>query len=482
MTLDLKAAIVSGVRWTVIGQVGRQILAVVVSVVLARHLAPSDFGLIAMLFVFQEAANALVNSGLNASLIQSKEITEVDCSTIFFFNIGVAIVCYASLIAGAHQIAIFYREPLLEGIVPLYGLVFVIHAMCNVQVGLLIRTLDFRTQNIVSMIGLFVSGIVAIALAVGGFGVYALLGQHLANALVTNVLYWFGSRWRPVLSWSGTSFRRLFRFGSTVLVISMLDKILTTLDAVIVGRLQGASMLGQYSRGATTRDLPLNQINGIVSALIFPFFSRVSDPQAVRNALQRVVGLTSYVTAPAMVGLAVVADPLIRLLYSPTWLPAVPFLRLFCPIGLTIPLNAVLVHTIMARGDSGSLLRLELAKKTVLVMALITGALLDPTGLVLVLTSGHYLMLALSFREAARGAQCETVRLVARSLPGVGFALAMGLPLALLQCLTWSSSLVNLLVSVPTGAVVYLLLSEIFRSRDLSQMKALIRGGLWRSA
>lgn len=479
---DLRAPTLSAVKWNFIGQGGRQGLSFVVSVLLARLVAPAEFGLLAMLLIFQEIANALVNSGLNAPLIQAREVSEEDLSTVFHFNVGVGALCYAAMVAGAPLIAGFYAEPRLGGIVALYGMVFLIHAFGNVQQALLLRELDYRRLNVVSLVGVGASGLLAVILALRGAGVFSLLAQQISYALISTGLYWYASPWRPSLRFSPASFRKLFGFGSSVLVVSMLDKVMATLDDLIVGRLYGSAFLGQYSRGKTTRDLPITHIQGVFASLAFPIFSRIPDQGDLREAQGRFLGMVSYVTAPVMVGMFLLAEPFIVVVYSEAWRPAVPFLRLFALFGLAVPLSAVLVHTIMSRGEPGRLLRLELLKKAVLVACLVVGATFGPFGLVLALGLGHSLGLLASLHAVAALLGTSSWALARHAAPGVGLSLLMAVPVYLVQRLPWPGDVSMLLVGTAVGIVTYWGLSVLTSSREYLSLRSLAAERLGRSA
>ena len=472
--LNLKANALSGAKWNFIGHAGRQSIAFLVSVVLARLLTPREFGLLAILFIFQEIANALVNSGLNAPLVQEKEISPLDCSTVFYFNVAVAVACYLSLVAGANQISLFYREPELNNLIVYYGLVFLIYALGNIQLGLLLRALDYRRLNTIDLVGVAFSGLVAIFMALRGYGVYSLVGQQLTHAIVTSLLYWLNSSWRPTLAFSVGSFRRFFRFGSQVLVVSLLDKALNTLDNLVIGRIEGAAFAGQYSRGKNTRELPLAVLTGVIASLVFPLFSRITNVVELRDALARFVGFVTYLSAPAMVGMALVAEPLITVIYSAKWLPAAPFLQLFCLFGVTVPLNSILVQTIMSRGDTAGLLRLELLKKSVLIASLGVGAYGGAVGLVWALCIGHYVMLFMSMTFVARLLNTSVRSNLSAALPGIGLSGLMALPVYLVGRLDWASPLVELLVSLGTGFASYWAFSAFFGSRDYLFAKRLV--------
>ncbi len=479
---DLRAPTLSAVKWNFVGQAGRQGLSFVVSILLARLVAPSEFGLLAMLLIFQEIANALVNSGLNAPLIQAPEVSKDDLSTVFHFNVGVGALCYAAMVAGAPFIAGFYAQPRLEGIVALYGMVFLIHAFGNVQQALLLRELNYRRLNLVSLVGVATSGLLALSLAFRGAGVYSLLAQQISYAVISTGLFWFTSPWRPSLRFSPASFRRLFGFGSSVLVVSLLDKIMGTVDELIVGRLYGSAFLGQYSRGKTTRDLPVTHIQGIFASLAFPIFSRIPDKGDLCEAQGRFIGMVSYVTAPLMVGMFLLAEPFIVVVYSEAWRPAVPFLRLFALFGVAIPLSAVLVHTIMSRGEHDRFLRLELLKKAILAACIAAGAATGPVGLVLALGLGHYLGLLASLHAVADMLGTTSGELARSAVPGVGLSLLMAVPVYLALRLPWPGDVSTLLACTAVGMVTYWVLSVATSSREYLYLKGLVAERLGRGA
>jgi teichuronic acid exporter len=470
----LKAETLSGVKWNAIGQIGRQVIAFLVSLVLARLLTPKEFGVIAMLLVFQEVANALVNSGLNAPLIQAKDISSQDCSTIFHFNIAVGLACYFVLIMGAPHVATFCGEPQLNALIKYYGLTFLIHAFGNVQVGLLVRELNYKQLNLIPLAGIALAGIVAVPMALRGHGVYSLLAQHISYALVTTALYWIYSSWRPTFVFSRTSFRRLFGFGSKVLLVSLLDKMLATVDNLIIGKLQGTDFLGHYSRGKATRDLPITNIVAVITSLVFPLFSRIESPDGLRAAHSRFVGVVAYLSAPFMVAMALLAEPLIVVLYSDKWAPSAFFLQLFCIFGITIPLNSILVQTVLSSGRSGMFLRLELLKKTVLLVSMGIGALLGPLELVLALCVGHYLALFISVFFVAGLLGTPARSILGDMLPGVALAVVMGVPMYLISLVPWRNDLWHLLVSAAVGFFTYVGLSGILGCRDYVFVKTLV--------
>ena len=472
---DLSRAAVRGVTWNAIGQIGRQGLTFVASMALARLLTPEDFGMIAVLAIFQEASSALVNSGLNAPLVQRRDVSEADISTVFYFNIAVGALCYAALVVAAPWIAAFYREPALERLVPFYGIAILVYAAGNVQAGLLTRVLAYPSLNAIDVAGVMVSSVVAVLLAYDGFGAYSLVFQQLAHASVVSSLYWLRASWRPRQGFNVESFRSLWAFGSTILVVSLLDKTIAVVDNLIVGRTHGTSAVGIYARGKNTRDLVLNNLTGLVTSMVFPLFSRIEDLAELKGAQRRLVGLLSYIVAPLMAILGLVAEPLIVSLYSEKWAPAAPYLQIFCLFGITVPLNSVFVQTIMSRGDSSGLFRLELGKKALLVVALASGASWGPVGIAVAMAVAHYAMLWLTVGHTARLLQTTRRETVVAVIPGIAMTAAMSVPVLLLQrSVVWSYPLGEVLATAGLGAAIYLALSLVSGSADFAYLRRLV--------
>ena len=341
-------------------------------IVLARLLTPADFGLVAMLGIFIAFATLLVNSGFASALIQQREENIVDSSTVFWFNIASGTVMALALGVCAPLIARFFGHPELVPITWAMALNLWLTSWLTVHTALLTRHLNFRVQAKASGISNLAGAAVAILLALRGAGVWALVAQILATTLLNVMLIWWMHRWRPVASFSGKSFRRMFGFGGFMLAADILNALSTRLYTLLIGRLYSSSDLGLYSRGVTTRDASQTMLGTIFSRVALPVLSRHGkDPDALRKRLKAANQLTMALNLPAMIGLALVANVAVPTLFGHQWAGTVPVLQILCLGGALYPLQLSNLQVLMAQGHTQKLFRLEVLKKTTLVMAVL---------------------------------------------------------------------------------------------------------------
>ena len=361
----LRSKILSGVFWQGLCNVGSKGLTFVFSIILARLLVPEDFGSVAILMIFIAIAEVFVDSGFSTALIQKKDADEIDCSSVFYINILVAVVLYFVSFAAAPWVAEFYRDPKLTIYFRWLALGTVIRSLALVQGALLTKRMLFFLNFRIAFCSLLVSGVLGISLAYCGFGVWALIAQQLTSAAVTAILLWLLVRWRPRLSFVWSRVKALFQFGSKLLATSLLDSLFNNLFGMIVGRLFDLSTLAYYNRGRHIPETGMSIINSTIGSVIFPAFAEVQDDRERMRAIARKsLKLTMFFVIPAMGMLAVLARPLVIVLLTEKWLSCVIFLQLSCITFLVWPLHTLNLQVIMACGRSGIMLILEIIKKT----------------------------------------------------------------------------------------------------------------------
>lgn len=341
-----------------------------VSILLARLLAPEDFGLLAMLYLFISIASLFVDSGFSAALIQRQDITREDESTVFFFNLGAGLIVALGLCWAAPWIAAFFDQPVLQNLTYAMALNLFVSAFGSIQNVLLIKKLDFKTLMMIGVVASFLSGVLAVALAWRGFGVWSLALQTLASSGITVALLWLWHPWRPQWVFSLAALRSLFRFGSFLLLSGFLDTLFTRLYSILIGKLFSARELGFYTRATNTQQLTVDVLTNVLNRVAFPTFSAAAADKAqlargVRKALRAVMLLN----IPAMLGLMVVAEPLVITLFGEKWLPSVPILQILCLAGLLWPLHVINLNVLMAQGHSNLFFRIEVLKKVIGIVA-----------------------------------------------------------------------------------------------------------------
>jgi teichuronic acid exporter len=371
----LKQQAVAATMWSGADILLRQGLQFGVSIALARMLSPSEFGTIALLYLFTGLAGAFIDSGFSNALIQNQDISHDDESTVFWFNAALGALAALLLWGVAPSISRFYGIPILVPLTHILALNVFISALGSIHETLLTKRLNFRKQMTVGAIATGVSGVLAVGLAFHGFGVWSLAAQIVTSTSLTTVLLWVVNPWRPGFVFRLASARKLFGFGSYLLMAAVLDVSYNRLYTVFIGKLYGVRDLGFYNRADGTRQLPTGLLSGVLSRVAFPIFSAAAhDKKRLRRGVRHAIRGIMLINVPMMLGLMATAEPLIRTLYGPKWLPAVPALRVLCLAGMLWPLHVINLSVLTAQGHSHLFFRLEIAKKVVGVILLIVGA------------------------------------------------------------------------------------------------------------
>ena len=363
---ELKKKAVSSVVWSAIDRFSSQIVQLAIGIIIARILLPSDYGLIAMIGIFIAIAQNFVDSGFSSALIQKKNRTEVDYSTAFLSNIAISIIAYMILYFSAPYIASFYKIPELELITKIVCLNIVISALGVVQRARLTILLNFKLQAIISLASVIVSGIIAIIMAYKGFGVWALVVQSLISNVITILLLWILSKWKPILSFSKESFKSLFNFGYKLLLSGLLHTIYANLYTLVIGKKFSSDDAGLYSRASSLSQLPSFNITQVMARAIFPIQCDMQDDnEKLRLLFVSHLRMACYIVFPIMVGICAVAKPLVIILLTEKWLPMVPLLQILCIAYMWYPIMLINNQILNVKGRSDYFLKAEIIKKVI---------------------------------------------------------------------------------------------------------------------
>ena len=358
--------------WSTLEILSTRGIGFLISIVLARLILPEEFGLIAMLMLFTAVASLFVEGGFSSSLIQRQDHNYTDECTVFWFNLFAGAVAALILVLIAPWIASFYERPILKLLTILMAFNLWLSAFLTVPTALLAKKLDFQTLMKVNVSAVFISGALAIYLALSGWGVWAIAIQTLSSTLVSGLVLWSLSNWRPSLRFSWKSFGKLFNFGGYVLLASLIDRISTQFYTLIIGKSYGALELGYFHRATSTKDLPQGILSGIFSRVAFPVFSSQSgDIVQLKKSLQIALITTMAVNLPVMAGLMMTADELVLILFGPRWEAVIPILKVLCGLGAFWPLHVANVNVLMAMGHSRLMLKIEIIKKTLFIATII---------------------------------------------------------------------------------------------------------------
>jgi len=366
---SLRQKTIHALSWSFLESAGLQGARFVIGIILARLLFPEQFGLIGMLMIFIAVAQTFLDSGFGAALIQKPEATPADTCSIFYFNIAVGLVAAGLMCLAAPWIAAFYNQPILTPLARALSLTIVINSLGMVQSTILMKEINFKTQTKVSLTASVLSGIVGVTLAAFGFGVWSLVVQQICGALVGTACLWFFMPWRPALIFSFKALRGMFRFGSRLLASGLLDQIFRNIYLLVIGKMFSATDLGFFTRAQTFGDLPSQTISGMVGRVTFPVFSTIQDDSArLKRGMKKALTSLVLVNFPMMIGLAVIARPLVLVLLTEKWAESIPYLQLLSLLGLLYPLHVINLNLLQALGKSNLFLRLEIIKKALIVI------------------------------------------------------------------------------------------------------------------
>ena len=372
MSESLKQATTKGLFWSSVERFSNQGVQFVFSIILARLLSPSDYGIIAMVTIFFAVAQSFVDSGFSNALVRKTDRVEEDLSTCFYFNIGVGIIAYIVLFLIAPLVANFYNQPILSPIIRITGLEVMLNSLCVVQQALFTIKIDIKSQAKITLSATVISGIVGILLAYQGYGIWALVWQGVASSIVRMGLLWLMSKWRPRTGFSKSSFNYLFGYGSKLLASGLLDTIYNNIYPIVIGKFYNPAQLGNYSRALGWAQLPSANITSILQRVTFPVLSAIQDDTLrLQNSYRRLLKLSAFIVFPLMMGLAAIASPLIRVILTAKWDGCVLYLQILCFALMLYPIHAINLNLLQVKGRSDLFLRLEIIKKIIGVVILI---------------------------------------------------------------------------------------------------------------
>ena len=470
-----KRAVFSGFFWRFAERCGAQLITFIVSVVLARLLEPEAYGTISLVTVFTTILQVFVDSGLANSLIQKKNADELDFSTVFLFNMIICMILYVVVYLSAPYIALFYHDESLTAIVRVLSLTLLISGIKNVQQAYVSRNMLFKRFFFSTLSGTLFSAVIGIVMAYLGFGVWALVFQQLTNTLVDTLVLWITVKWRPKRQFSIERLKSLFGFGWKLLASQLLDTVYNNLRQLVIGKMYSASDLAHYNRGMQFPNLIVTNINSSIDSVLFPAMSSVQDDvEKVKNMTRRSIKTSIYIMAPLMVGLAVAAPVVVELVLTKKWMPCVPFLRIFCVSFMFYPIHTANLNALKAMGRSDLFLKLEIKKKVV--------------GMILLISTMCFGVMAMAYSLLVGSVICQIINSAPNKkllrygyldqlkdiIPSILLAVFMGFVIGCLKFFQLPQ-LVLLLLQILIGIAIYVIGSVVLRIDSLMYLVDLLK-------
>ncbi len=361
---SLKDKAIKGVFWSSIERFGNQGIQFGIGLILARLLLPEDYGLLGMILVFISLAQVFVEGGFPAALIRKNDPNDEDYSTVFWFNLMVALFCYTLLFLLAPFIADFFDEQKLINLTRIVALNIIINSFGIIQKTILTKDLNFKSQATINLSSILLSGLIGVYCAYNGYGVWALVIQNISRNIFMSFAFWFSTNWRPKLIFSKIAFKELFSFGSNLLFSALINAVSENLFSIIIGKLYNAKSLGYYTRANQFQKLPVSSIYGAISVVSYPVLSELqSNEDQLREGYKSMIKLIAFTLFPIMIILIAIAEPMIHLILTDKWLPSVPILQILCIVGAFYPLHAINLDILKIKGRSDLFFKLEVIKQ-----------------------------------------------------------------------------------------------------------------------
>ena len=364
--------IITNMLWRFAERCGAQGVTFIVSIVLARILAPEVYGTIALITVFITILNVFVDSGFGNALIQKKDADDLDFSTVFYFNIVICCSLYVLMFFLAPYIAEWYQDSSLTPVIRVLSLTLVISGIKNVQQAYVSKQLQFKKFFFATLGGTLVAACIGIWMAYAGYGVWALVAQQLVNALIDTMILWMIVKWRPKWAFSLERLKQLFSFGWKLLVSALLDTAYDNIRQLLIGKIYSGKDLAFFNKGKEFPSMIVSGINCAFDSVIFPVLSlKQNDTTEVKRFTRKTIRMSSFIIWPIALGMAGCADTLVRLLLTEKWLPCVPFFQIFCFSYGFWPVHTANLNAMKALGRSDQFLKLEIIKKCIGIIAIV---------------------------------------------------------------------------------------------------------------
>lgn len=472
---SLKKQTIGGFIWRFAERCGAQGVQFVVSIVLARLLAPEVYGTVALITVFTSIVSVFIDSGMGSALIQKKDADDLDYSSVFYFNIFMCLSLYALMFFCAPLIAKFYNNAELIPLVRVLSLSIVISGVRSIQGAYVSKHMLFKRFFFSTLGGTIFSAFFGIFLAYKGYGAWAIIGQGLSNNLIDTCILWLTVKWRPKKMFSLKRLKGLFSYGWKILLSALLDNGYNQLRSLIIGKVYSSADLGYYNKANNFPSVIINNVNSSIDSVLLPSMSSVQDSvETVKGMTRRAMKTSTYVMAPLLMGLAACGQAVISILLTDKWLPSYPFMVIFCITYMFYPVHTANLIAIKALGRSDLFLKLEILKKVVGLIAVLVTFKISVMAMAYSLLVTSVLSQIINSWPNKKLMNYSYIEQLKDILPGIGLAAFMGCCVYCVNLLHLNNWL-TLIIQVPLGAMIYIGLSALLRLESFTYVLNMIK-------
>lgn len=467
-------SVISNFIWRFAERSGAQLVTFVVSIVLARLLMPEDYGTIALVTVFTTIMQVFVDSGLGTALIQKKDADDLDFSSVFYFNFVVCIILYLVMFFAAPLIASFYNMPELTPVVRVISLTIVFSGVKGVQQSYVSRNMLFKRFFYATLGGTIFSAFLGIAMAYARFGVWAIVAQQLSNTAIDTLILWITVKWRPKLMFSWNKLKGLLSFGWKMLCSALLDTVYGNLRNLLIGKIYSSSDLAFYNQGDKFPKLIVSNINTSIDSVLLPAMSKEQDDKdRVKKMTRRSIMVSCYIMAPLMIGLASCASNVVTIVLTEKWLPCVFFLQIFCITYMFFPIHTANLNAIKAMGRSDLFLKLEIWKKVIGLILLLSTLFISVKAMAYSLLISTLTSMIINSWPNKKLLNYSFIEQMKDILPSILLAIGMGVVVYLIGFLP-VPTLPLLLIQVLCGGLIYVAGSATFKPEPYTYLLGII--------
>lgn len=469
-----RGVVIRSFLWKLLEKFSVQGLSLFLTLVLARILDPQDYGLIALIAVFTSLSAVIIDGGLNIALVQKKDADQVDFSTVFFSSILLSIILYVILFLLAPNIAAFYDNNALTNVVRVFSIVIIFEAANAVQRAYVAKNMLFKKLFYSSISALVLSGTVGMYMAIKGYGVWALVSLNICSTVVTTVVMFYTIRWYPSFTFSFIRFKTLFNYGWKIFSINVIVSFYTNIRSLIIGKFYSPASLAFFEKGKSLSEMAVSNVSSSIQIVIFPVFSDAQyDIDRVKQLVRRSISLSSFFMFPILALLCVIAKPLVLLVLTEKWLPAVPFIWIFSLAYMILIVQSSSMEAVKALGHSDFSLKYEIVKHIIETIILICTVFWGVYAIAIGTIIYNFISLILNIYPNLVFLKYNIREQISDYKTSLLFTLLMGLSVYWIQNLPMPLIFV-IMLQLSLGGLVYLFLCHVFKQSDYLYVKALI--------
>jgi O-antigen/teichoic acid export membrane protein len=471
--MSLKKAAASGIKWATVSQISRQIMGLVTTMTLARILPPSDFGLVGMATIATGFVGVFGDLGTSSAVIQRKNTSDLLLNSLFWINVVIGLLAMLIILVIAPLIASFYQEPRVTLILRVLSLNFVISSLSNIQKAILERNLAFNISAKLEIVVVLSGALIGISSAIKGWGVWSLVAQSLTVSIISTILLWLVSQWRPKLIFDWKEFQGVSNYSLNLTAFNIFNFFSRNADYILIGRFLGTQDLGYYTLAYRLMLYPLQNISGVISRVMFPTFSKIQDDNPrFRSAYLKANSTIALISFPLMLGLWALADPFVLTFFGQNWKPVILLLMILSPLGMEQSIGTTVGIIYQVKGRTDWMLRWEMGSGILMVISFVIGLRWGIVGVSAAYTIANfsltYLSLAIPFRLIQLPVR-DFLAALSRPLTSSLFMLGVLLGIKVLMPANLPSVWV-LGILAPIGCIVYMLASWLINREQLQQL------------